>query len=148
MGGVPANQAGFASMISKPFSAASPNRDRDPRGHAGWEAERNVAFVLERAFGDPARRDVRVFNDLRFPATFVSGAVADGDFAQTTRAALSMSKAIERFSGSPDIAEWKKLEKRWAGRALEVIQTLSGLGQRVVDDENEVAKLRAVVSGT
>jgi len=108
-------------MISKPFTATSPNRDRDPRGHAGWEAEKHVAFVLERAFGDPSRRDVRVFNDLRFPATFVSGAVAENDFAQIDHLvlhrsgmALIESKSIHGDLNVDRLGQWQRVYQRRA----------------------------------
>ncbi len=77
-------------MLSKPFDKPEPPKD-DYRNHAGWEAERDVAFVLQREYGDPARRDVRVFNDLRLPATFASGAVIEGDFAQIDHLVLHRS---------------------------------------------------------
>lgn len=108
-------------MLSKPFTAPAPDRDRDPRGYAGWEAEKHVAFVLERAFGDPARRDVRVFNDLRFPATFVSGAVADGDFAQIDHLvlhrsgmALIESKSVHGDLSVDRLGQWQRVYQRRA----------------------------------
>lgn len=78
-------------MISKPFVKPRPDRTTDPRACAGWEAEQDVSFVLHRLFGDPANRSVRVFNDLRFPAIFASGATAEGDFAQIDHLVLHRS---------------------------------------------------------
>lgn len=48
-------------MIAKPFDESRPPSDR--MGRAGWEAERQMAFYLHRAFA--ARPDVVVINGLR-----------------------------------------------------------------------------------
>lgn len=78
-------------MLSKPFDKPEPGRGTDLRLRAGWEAEQDTAFRLQRAFGDPALRDVRVFNDIRLPVTFESGARADGDFFQIDHLVLHRS---------------------------------------------------------
>ncbi|MDP1660678.1 MAG: nuclease-related domain-containing protein, partial [Phycisphaerales bacterium] len=61
-------------MIVKAFTAPEPN---DPRLHAGWEAEKDLAHFLNRAF-EPVP-DVLLFHGLRFPIESLPGDAAQID---------------------------------------------------------------------
>lgn len=69
-------------MISLPFSASEPARSNKP-AYAGWEAERQMAFYLDRAFAGDTITQVFHGLRLRLPEEHAATTHApDGDFFQ------------------------------------------------------------------
>ena len=106
-------------MIAKPFCRERPPGD-DVRGVAGWSAEQDVGFRLERAFGDPAKANVRVFNDLRCPVTHASGAVVPGDYFQIDHlvlhshgAVIIESKSVHGEMHVDRLGQWQRRSGRY-----------------------------------
>lgn len=97
-------------MIDKPFDRPRP---LDTDGRIGWEAEKQMAFHLARAF--EYEQDVHVFNDLRFPT--VSGVIED-DHVQIDHLVLHRhgiaiieSKATGQDRGEfhvDDLGQWQR----------------------------------------
>lgn len=121
-------------MIAKPFNKPQPPQQADPTLKAGWAGEQDVAFRLDRAFGDPAQRDVRVFHDIRLPATFASGSVTDGDFFQIDHlvlhrhgAALIESKSVVGDLNVDKLGQW---QRRSFGRAANISSPVTQVQQQ------------------
>lgn len=121
-------------MIAKPFSKLQPSRQADPTHRAGWDAEQDAAFRLDRAFGDPARKDIRVFHDIRLPATFASGATVEGDYFQIDHlvlhrhgTALIESKSVYGDLHVDELGQW---QRRSASRSTNIASPVTQVNQQ------------------
>lgn len=121
-------------MIAKPFDKPQPPPHADPMHKAGWSAEQDAAFRLDRAFGDPARRDVRLFHDIRLPATFSSGAVAEGDYFQIDHlvlhrhgVALVESKSVVGDLNVDRLGQW---QRRYTSRTINIESPVTQVKQQ------------------
>lgn len=121
-------------MIAKPFNKPQPLQHSGPALKAGWEAEQDAAFRLDRAFGDPAHRDVRLFHDIRLPATFASGSLSEGDFFQIDHlvlhrhgVALVESKSVAGDLNVDRLGQW---QRRAAGRTANISSPVTQVQQQ------------------
>ncbi len=108
-------------MVILPFQAVEP---KDPRLHAGWEAEQQLAHFLDREFGNS--RDILLLHGLRFPCAIVRGRAPDndGDFAQIDHLILHPHGAavVESKSVSGELRvdardQWSRTWRSRSGRS-------------------------------
>jgi hypothetical protein len=117
-----------------PFDKPKPGSRSGPMQSAGWDAEQDVAFRLDRAFGDPSRSDIRLFHDIRLPVTFASGNVADGDFFQIDHLvlhrhgfALVESKSVYGDLNVDHLGQWRR---RSPGRETNISSPVTQVQQQ------------------
>lgn len=98
-------------MIVKAFTAPEPN---DPRLHAGWEAEKDLAHFLNRAF-EPVP-DVLLFHGLRFPIESLPGDAAQIDHLVLYRHGIAIieSKSVSGVLSVDRLGQWTR---KWRGRS-------------------------------
>lgn len=120
-------------MIAKPFDKPKPPLQAGPMQVSGWEGEQDAAFRLDRAFGDPATKDVRLFHDLRLPATYASGSVAGGFFQidhlvlHRHGTALIESKNVSGDLHVDQLGQW---QRRYSGRSTNISSPVAQVEQQ------------------
>jgi hypothetical protein len=121
-------------VIAKPFNKPKPPPQVDPTHKAGWVAEQDAAFRLDRAFGDPARKEVRILHDIRLPATFASGAIAPDDYFQIDHLvlhrhgmALVESKSVYGDLHVDQLGQW---QRRSSGRSTNIPSPVTQVQQQ------------------
>ncbi len=108
-------------MVIMPFEAKEPS---DPRGQAGWAAEKQLAHYLDREFGNS--RDILLFHGLRFKRAIVPGRAPENteDFVQIDHLVLHPhgGAVIESKSVSGELrvdarGQWSRFWQAISGRS-------------------------------
>ncbi|MGH7133870.1 MAG: nuclease-related domain-containing protein, partial [Phycisphaerales bacterium] len=122
-------------MIHKPFSKHEPS---DPLLNAGWEAEKQLAFYLEREYG--AAKDVFVFNDLRFAD--VSGGFTQIDHLILYRHGIAIieSKSVSGELKVDRLGQWRRKWRSRSGRGGD-----DNIPDPLAQAERQAASLRRVL---
>ena len=128
-------------MIKKEKAGDAP---RDPMGKAGFEAEKQMAFYLRRAFAED--KDIHVFNDVRFER---NGEVAQIDHLVLHRFGFVLveSKSVsEKMEVSPQLEFVRVTSRRREGMPspIQQVKQQAKLLRQLLNDHKEDLRKKAM----